>query len=571
MKLSNYYLKTYKESPAEATLISHQLMLRAGFIRKLAAGLYTWLPMGLRVLRKIERIVREEMDRAGAIELLMPNIQPAELWQESERWDSFGPLLLKMTDQKKRSFCYGPTHEEVITDLARHGLSSYQDLPLNFYQIQTKFRDEIRPRFGVMRAREFLMKDAYSFDLDKAGLEKSYQKMYDAYTRIFDRCELTYRSVEADSGSIGGSVSREFHVLANSGEDCLLYSDSSDYAANQEEASCFRSVVNPPAPKQALKKFATPGIKTIAALSDQMKIDTKQTIKVLIVQGKNTPYVALILRGDHTLNTIKATKQPDILSPLTFVPESDIKMNLQLSIGSIGPINLSIPILADFATASMHDFVCGANETGYHFKGVNWGRDCDAPRFVDLRQAEAGDPSPDGKGHLKMCRGIEVGHIFQLGTKYAIAMNANVLDPSGRQQPLEMGCYGIGVSRIVAATIEQNHHEDGICWPEPLAPFQIVIVAINGHKSSLVQQHSCTLYDKLTALGYDVLLDDRDKRLGIMLSDLDLIGIPHQILIGERGLKTDNCVEYQSLKNKAHQKIFFDNCVEFIQKIIKKL
>ena len=549
MKLSQYYLNTYKEVPAEAELISHQLMLRAGFIRKLASGLYTWLPIGLRVLRKVETIVREEMNRAGAVELLMPNIQPAELWEETKRWEQFGPLLLKMKDQKMRDYCYGPTHEEVITDVVRHELNSYKALPVTLYQIQTKFRDEIRPRFGVMRAREFLMKDAYSFDLDPMGLEQSYQKMFKAYEAIFTRCQLQFRSVAADSGSIGGAVSREFHVLANSGEDTLLYSDQSDYAANQEQSECIQPSAIRSAPTKDLEKISTPHVKTIAALSELLQVDQSQTVKVLLVRGTQTPCVALLLRGDHTLNEIKATKHPDIDFPLTFISESDVETIWQLPIGSIGPINLSIPLIADWSTYNMHDFICGANEAGYHFTGVNWNRDCPEPTFTDLRQAEAGDPSPDGKGTLKVCKGIEVGHIFQLGDKYSTEMNATVLNQSGKQQTLQMGCYGIGVSRIVAASIEQNHDENGIIWPEALAPFKIALVAINGHRSTLVQEKSEALYQQLIDLGYDVLLDDRNERLGVMMSDLDLIGIPHRILIGERHLK-NNEVEYKSRKGE---------------------
>jgi prolyl-tRNA synthetase len=535
MRFSEFGLTTLKEVPADAEIISHKLMLRAGLIRRLASGLFTWMPLGLRVLRKVENVVREEMDRAGALELLMPAVQPAELWQESGRWDKYGPLLLRMSDRHGRDYCFGPTHEEVITDVARRELRSYKQLPINFYQIQTKFRDEIRPRFGIMRSREFIMKDAYSFDLDQSGLDASYARMHTAYVAIFERLGLSFRVVDADSGEIGGSRSQEFHVLADSGEDAIAYSDEDQYAANIESASTSREGLEMPPPGQDLEKISTPGVKTIKALCDTLDVSAARTLKTLIVEGTDGP-VALALRGDHELNTVKAQKIPGVASPLTMAsPESVVKVT-GCGPGFVGPVGLEIPVFYDHATFGMSDFVCGGNEKDMHHTGVNFGRDIEMPDTVDIRNVVAGDPTPGGKGTLSITRGVEVGHIFQLGTQYSEAMGATVQDPDGKNQVMSMGCYGIGITRIVGAAIEQNHDDAGIIWPAPLAPFDVVLVPINMHRSDEVRSAAEALYSELREKGFAVLLDDRKARPGVMFADAELIGIPHRLVISDRGL-----------------------------------
>ena len=546
MRATQFFISTTKEAPSEAELISHKLMLRAGLIKRLGSGLYTWMPMGLRVLRRVEAVVREEMNRAGAIELLMPAVQPAELWEETGRWALFGPQMLKIKDRHKRDFCFGPTHEEVITDLVRREIKSYRQLPQNFYQIQMKFRDEIRPRFGVMRAREFLMKDAYSFHTSKDSLATTYQTMYDAYSRIFTRLGLTFRAVKADTGAIGGSASHEFHVLADSGEDLLAYcpAPDSDYAANVELAEAVAPATPRAVPTQPMKGVATPGMKSIDDVAAFLKIAPSQTVKTLIVEGTDGP-VALLVRGDHTLNEIKAEKVAGVKTPFTFANEAAVRAASGAAPGSVGPVGLGIPIIADRAVAVMSDLVCGANADDQHLTGVNFGRDLPEPLVADLRNVVDGDPSPDGKGALKLIRGIEVGHVFQLGNKYSSAMNALYLDEAGRNQPMEMGCYGIGVSRIVASAIEQHHDAKGIIWPASMAPFLLVIVAIGYGKSEMVKTAADSLYAELSAAGFDVLLDDRDERPGVMFADAELIGIPHRVTVGERGLK-DGLIEYQT-------------------------
>jgi prolyl-tRNA synthetase len=535
MRFTEYGLTTLKEVPAEAEIVSHQLMLRAGLIRRLASGLFTWMPLGVRVLRKIENIVREEMDRAGAHELLMPSVHPAELWQETGRWDQYGPLLLRMSDRHDREYCYGPTHEEVITDIARRELRSYKQLPINYYQVQTKFRDEIRPRFGVMRSREFIMKDAYSFDIDQAGLDVSYQRMHAAYTAIFSRLGLNFRVVWADSGEIGGSKSQEFHVIADSGEDAIAYSDEDDFASNIESAATMRGADDRPEATQELQKLATPGIKTIADLCKLLDITPAQTIKTLIVEGEDGP-VALVIRGDHQLNAVKAQKLDGVASPLTMADADAITKATGSEPGSLGPVGIELPIFFDHAVAALSDFSCGANEVGQHYTGVNFGRDLPEPETVDLRNIVAGDPVPNGKGTVKIARGIEVGHIFQLGTKYSESMGATVQDKDGKDVPMLMGCYGIGVTRIVGAAIEQNHDDAGIIWPAPIAPFDVVIVPINLQRSDTVREAAEALYAELQDKGLDVLYDDRDVRPGVKFADAELIGVPHRLVISERGL-----------------------------------
>ncbi len=535
MRFSEFGLTTLKEVPADAEIVSHQLMLRAGLIRRLASGLFTWMPLGLRVLRKIENVVREEMNAAGALELLMPAVQPAELWQESGRWDKYGPLLLRMQDRHERDFCFGPTHEEVITDIARRELRSYKQLPVNFYQIQTKFRDEIRPRFGVMRSREFIMKDAYSFDVDQEGLQRSYERMHAAYTAIFERLGLKFRVVDADSGEIGGSRSQEFHVLADSGEDAIAYCDSDDYASNIETAATLPPPGSRPAATQQLEKIPTPGISTIEALTGSLSIQAEQTLKTLIVEGTDGP-VALVLRGDHALNAVKAQKLPGVASPLTMASPAAVLEASGCAPGFVGPIGLDIPVYFDHATAMMSDFVCGANEIDHHYTGVNFDRDIAVAETVDLRNVVEGDPTPGGRGTLSIARGIEVGHIFQLGDKYSKAMDATVQDPDGNNQPMSMGCYGIGITRIVGAAIEQNHDDNGIIWPAPLAPFDVVLVAINLQRSELVRDGAEALYAELTQQGYHVLFDDRDARPGVKFADAELLGIPHRLVVSERNL-----------------------------------
>ncbi|MDX1516483.1 MAG: proline--tRNA ligase [Woeseiaceae bacterium] len=535
MRVSRFPLTTLKEVPADAEIVSHQLMLRAGLIRRLTAGIFTWMPLGLRVLRKVEQVVREEMDAAGAHELLMPAVQPAELWQESGRWDLYGHLLLRMKDRHDRDYCFGPTHEEVITDIARRELRSYKQLPVNWYQIQTKFRDEIRPRFGVMRAREFIMKDAYSFDLDADGLEAAYRRMHDAYSAIFRRLGLRFRVVDADSGEIGGSRSQEFHVIADSGEDAIAYSDDGAYASNIETAATEPPAGEPAAPTQAMSKVATPGAKTIDALAEMLGVDSAQTLKVLVVEGDDGP-VALALRGDHELNALKAEKLPGVRAPLTMADAAAVRQAAGCEPGYLGPVGLDMTIWFDHATAQLSDFVCGANEVDQHLTGVNFGRDLPLPDTVDLRNVVAGDPVPGGKGTLQIARGIEVGHIFQLGTKYSEALGATVLDADGRERPLSMGCYGIGITRIVGAAIEQNHDERGIVWPQPLTPFDVVIVPINLQRSDVVRDAAEALYAELSAAGVDVLFDDRDARPGVKFADAELIGVPHRFVVSERGI-----------------------------------
>ena len=536
MRLSQNPISTLKEVPADAEVISHRLMLRTGMIRRLAAGLYVWLPLGLRTLRKVERIVREEMDRAGALELSMPTVQPAELWKESGRWTKYGPELLRFKDRHDREFAYGPTHEEVITDIARRELRSYKQLPVNFYQIQTKFRDEIRPRFGVMRAREFLMKDAYSFHADEASLAQGYRLMFEAYSRIFSRIGLKFRAVQADGGSIGGDVSQEFHVLAESGEDAIVFSDGDEYAANLEAAATIAPSAPRPAAAQSLSKVPTPNARTIAELSAQLGVDAKRCVKTLLVDGSDGGVVALVVRGDQELNAVKAQKLPGVASPLRMASPTKVREATGTEPGFIGPLGFTGKIYADYAAAHLADFICGANELDLHFRGVNWGRDLPEPQSADIRNVQAGDPSPSGRGTLQIARGIEVGHIFQLGQLYSAAMNASVLDEQGKALTMFMGCYGIGVTRIVAAAIEQNHDANGIIWPSAIAPFQVVLVPINYQKSTRVRDAADALYRDFTAAGIDVLLDDRDARPGVKFADSELMGIPHRIVIGERGL-----------------------------------
>ena len=551
MRFSELGLTTLKEIPSDAEIVSHKLMLRAGLIRRLASGLFTWMPLGLRVLRKVEAVVREEMNRAGALELLMPAVQPAELWQESGRWDKYGPLLLRMNDRHGRDYCFGPTHEEVITDIARKELRSYKQLSVNYYQIQTKFRDEIRPRFGVMRSREFIMKDAYSFDLDEAGLQKSYARMRDAYITIFNRLNLKFRVVDADAGEIGGSRSQEFHVLADSGEDAIAYSDEDNYASNIETATTSRDGVETPPASLDLTKIETPGIKTITALCESLSIMASQTMKTLIVEG-NEGLIAFGLRGDHELNAVKAQKIPGVASPLTMASPESIAKAIGCGPGFVGPVGIAIPIFYDHATASMSDFIVGANEKDTHYTGVNFGRDLDVPATVDIRNIVAGDPTPGGKGKLSIARGIEVGHIFQLGTQYSEAMSATVQNPEGKNQAMAMGCYGIGITRIVGAAIEQNHDDAGIIWPTSLAPFDVVLVPINMHRSDDVKAAAEALYDELCEKGFEVLLDDRSARPGVMFADAELIGIPHRLVISDRGLAAGE-LEYRHRSDAESQ------------------
>ncbi|MBM5811457.1 MAG: proline--tRNA ligase [Gammaproteobacteria bacterium] len=536
MRLSAYPIQNLKEVPAEAEIVSHQLMLRAGLIRRLAGGLYTWLPFGLRVLRRVERVIREEMNRAGALEVAMPVAQPAELWVESGRWEEFGPELLRFRDRHARDLVLGPTHEEVITDLARRELHSYRQLPVNFYQIQTKFRDETRPRFGVMRAREFVMKDAYSFHVDAVSLQDGYRRMYDAYSAIFTRLGLRFRAVHADTGAIGGSASQEFHVLADSGEDAIVFSDGDDYAANLELAAALPADGPRPPARATLATVATPGARTIAEVSALLGVAPAQTVKTLIVEGEDGGPVALVLRGDHELNALKAARLPGVLAPLRLADAARVAAAAGCEPGFVAPVGLRCRLYADHAAARLADFVCGANQADAHLTGVNWGRDLAEPETVDLRNVVAGDPSPGGRGRLQIARGIEVGHIFQLGSKYSEALGATVLDEQGRSVPMQMGCYGIGVTRIVAAAIEQNHDERGIIWPAPLAPFQVVLVPLNQARSERVRATAEQLYAELEAAGIDTLLDDRDARPGVKFADAELIGIPHRVVIAERGL-----------------------------------
>jgi len=563
MRLSSYPIANLRDVPADAEVISHQLMLRAGLIRRLAAGLYTWLPMGLRVLRKVENVVREEMNRAGAIELLMPTIQPAELWQESGRWEQYGPELLRLTDRHDRPFCYGPTHEEIITDIARREIRSYRQLPVNFYQIQIKFRDEIRPRFGVMRAREFLMKDAYSFHVDQASLEQGYQAMYDAYTRIFTRLHLKFRAVRADTGSIGGQASQELHVLADSGEDAIAFSDADDYAANVELAEALAPPGDRAAGQAALAEVATPGVRTIAELTAYLGVGAERCLKTLLVEGDDDGVVALVVRGDHELNAIKAAKLPGVARPLRMASGERVRAAAGCEPGFIGPRGLALKVYADRAAAHAADFVCGANRADLHLTGVNWGRDLPEPEVVDLRNVVPGDPSPSGRGQLGIARGIEVGHIFQLGRKYSEAMGASVLDEQGKPVIMEMGCYGIGVTRVVAAAIEQNHDERGIIWPEPIAPFDVSLIAVNLQKSARVRELAERLYVALQAAGFDVLLDDRDARPGVKFADDELLGIPHRVVIGDKGLER-GVVEYRHRRANESEDVPVDGISAFL-------
>ncbi|MFC0338732.1 proline--tRNA ligase [Kushneria avicenniae] len=568
MRASQLLLSTLKETPANAEVVSHQLMLRAGMIRKLASGLYTWLPLGLRTLRKVEQIVREEMNRADAQEVLMPAVQPAELWQESGRWDKYGNLLLRLRDRHDREFCYGPTHEEVITDLVRNEVRSYRQLPCNFYQIQTKFRDETRPRFGVMRAREFIMKDSYSFDLNQEAMAASYQKMYDAYVRIFTRLGLDFRAVQADNGEIGGSASHEFHVLADSGEDAVIFSTGSDYAANIEKAEALPDRDERATPQENMHEVDTPNVKTIAALVEKHGLPIEKTVKTLIVHGTEGGLVALMVRGDHQLNEVKALHLEQVASPLVMASEEEIRQAVGAGPGSLGPVGLEIPLIIDRSVAVMSDFGAGANIDDKHFFGINWERDLPLPMVADLRDVVAGDPSPDGQGTLSIARGIEVGHVFQLGTKYSEALGATVLDENGSNVPLQMGCYGIGVSRVVAAAIEQNHDERGITLPASLAPYQVALVPMNAHKSQAVRDESERLYKAFNDMGIEVLLDDRDERPGVKFADLELIGIPHRIVIGDRGLKTGE-LEYKGRRDDDITMVAQQEAVEFIrQKLV---
>jgi prolyl-tRNA synthetase len=570
MRTSQYLLSTLKETPSDAVVISHQLMLRAGMIRRLASGLYTWLPMGLRVLRKVEAIVREEMNAAGALEVLMPLFQPAELWQESGRWEEYGPELLRVKDRHGREFCAGPTHEEVITDLARNELNSYKQLPLNLYQIQTKFRDEIRPRFGLMRGREFIMKDAYSFHQDQASLQQTYDRMHQAYCNVFTRLGLNFRPVEADTGSIGGTGSHEFHVLADSGEDDIAFSDSSDYAANIEKAEAIPRETARGAATEALRLVDTPNAKTIADLVSQFDLAIEKTVKTLVVHAAEAgKLIALIIRGDHELNEIKAANLAQVASPLAFASEAELRDAIGTGAGSLGPMNLPLPCIVDRSAALMSDFGIGANIDDKHYFGVNWERDLPLPEVADLRNVVAGDPSPDGKGTLVIKRGIEVGHIFQLGTKYSTALNCQVLGDNGKPVILTMGCYGIGVSRVVAAAIEQNFDERGILWNDTLAPFQIALVPLR-YETEVVREATDKLYAELTAAGFEVLLDDRDKKTspGIKFADMELIGIPHRIVVSDRGLADGN-LEYKSRRETEAQAIPAADVLAFLQARIR--
>ncbi len=559
MRTSRYFLATLKEAPADAELVSHKLMVRAGLIRRLAGGIYTWMPLGLRVVRKVEAIVREEMNRAGAIELFMPAVQPAELWQESGRWQEYGPELLRFKDRHERDFCIGPTHEEVMTDIARREIRSYRQLPLHFYQIQTKFRDEIRPRFGIMRGREFTMKDAYSFHADYADLQREYRNMYDTYMRIFTRLGLKFRAVAADPGSIGGTGSQEFHVLAESGEDAIAYCPQSDYAANVELAEALPPNRAREAPTAAMRKVPTPGKTRCEDVAKLLGVPIEKTVKAIAVvreetqKGASGSFSMLLVRGDHDLNETKTQK---VIGNFRFAKDEEIERILKCSPGYIGPVSsAALNIYADHTVAAMSDFVCGANEAGFHFTGVSWGRDLPEPgQIADIRKVVAGDRSPDGKGNLEIVRGIEVGHIFQLGTKYSQAMKATFLDEAGNSRVFEMGCYGIGITRIVGAAIEQNHDEHGIVFPQPIAPFHVALVPIGYGKSTAVRDAADSIYRELTEAGFEVLLDDRDERPGVMFADMELIGIPHRIVVGERSLK-EGLIEYQGRLDKETKKI----------------
>jgi len=563
MRVSGFPLSTIKEVPSDAEVISHKLMLRSGMIRKLAAGIYTWMPLGLRILRKAEAIVREEMNQAGALEILMPTVQPAELWQESKRWEQYGPELLRFHDRHQREFCYGPTHEEVITDLVRRELKSYKQLPINFYQMQMKFRDEVRPRFGIMRSREFLMKDAYSFHLNHASLQQTYDIMFEAYGRIFTRLGLKFRPVEADTGSIGGSASHEFHVLADSGEDAIAFSDTSQYAANVELAPAMTITKRPDASMQ-MKKVTTPDQHSIEEVSQYLNVNADQCIKTLLIEGEEDAIIALVLRGDHELNEIKLEKISGIKTPINFASEEQVQKIASCKPGSIGPIGLNVRILADSSAAALADFICGANEDGHHLTGVNWERDCPLPEVADIRNVVEGDPSPDGQGNLSIARGIEVGHIFQLGQKYTEALQASVLDENGKSSIMTMGCYGIGVSRVIASAIEQNHDDNGIIWSGALTPFQLAIVPIGFHKSDTVHEATNNIYQQCLDAGIDVLLDDRNARPGFMFADMELIGIPHRLVISEKGLSSGE-LEYKGRTDDKASSVPVDKLLEFLK------
>ncbi|HHF0485175.1 TPA: proline--tRNA ligase [Vibrio antiquarius] len=571
MRTSNYLLSTLKETPNDAEVVSHQLMLRAGMIRKLASGLYTWLPTGLRVLRKVENIVRQEIDNAGAVETLMPVVQPFELWEETGRSEKMGPELLRFTDRHVRPFVLSPTAEEVITSLVRNEVSSYKQLPLNLYQIQTKFRDERRPRFGVMRSREFSMMDAYSFDIDKDGLQKSYDAMHDAYCKAFDRMGLDYRPVLADSGAIGGSGSQEFHVLAESGEDLIAFSTESDYAANIEKAEALAPASEAAAPTQEMTLVDTPNAKTIAELVEQFELPIEKTVKTLFVKASDevdAPIIALIIRGDHELNEVKAENLPQVAAPLEMASEEEIRELIGAGPGSLGPVGLKLPFIVDRSVAVMSDFGAGANIDGKHYFGINWGRDAELGQVEDLRNVVEGDPSPCGKGTIQLKRGIEVGHIFQLGNAYSAAMNCGVLGPDGKNVILEMGCYGIGITRVVAAAIEQNHDKYGIIWPDAIAPFQVAIVPMNMHKSEEVKEAAEKLYAELTAMGIEVLFDDRKERPGVMFSDMELIGVPHTIIIGDRSMKEGN-FEYKNRATGEKTPVAMTDIIEHVKAQLK--
>ncbi|MCP4188165.1 MAG: proline--tRNA ligase [Gammaproteobacteria bacterium] len=569
MKASCFHLSTLKETPVDAEIVSHQLMLRAGLIRRLASGIYSWMPLGLRVLRKVENIVREEMDKSGGLELLMPSVQPAELWQESGRWDQFGPELLRLQDRHQRNYCLGPTHEEVIVDIFRRDIKSYKQLPVNFYQIQTKFRDEIRPRFGVMRSREFIMKDAYSFHASQESLQQTYDLMYQTYSNIFDRFGLAYRAVSADSGSIGGSTSHEFHVLADSGEDAIAFSDQSDYAANVEMAVAIPPQTERDQPGAAMEIIDTSGLYTIEDLTDKLDADIKKCLKTLIVDSDDDGLVALVLRGDHELNPVKTEKLLRVASPLRMAEREKIKRVLGSDIGSLGPVGLGITTYVDSSAGFVRDFICGANINDKHYINANWGRDCEEPTIADIRSVQEGDPSPDGQGSLKILRGIEVGHIFQLGQKYSETMQATVLDVNGKSVVTSMGCYGIGVTRVVAAAIEQNNDERGIFWPDSLAPFQLAICPLNYNKSEQVKHAADKLYADCLQRGIEVLLDDRPLRPGVMFSDMELIGVPHRIVLSDRGLNAD-LFEYKGRRDENSQDLALTNLPDFLNQLFSQ-
>ncbi|MEH6502914.1 MAG: proline--tRNA ligase [Cycloclasticus sp.] len=565
MRTSQFPLNTVKETPSDAEIASHQLMIRAGLIRKVASGLYNWLPLGVRVLQKVQAVVRDEMNKAGALEVSMPVVQPSELWQESGRWEQYGPELARLHDRHGREFCLGPTHEEIITELARNEIKSYKQLPLNYYQIQTKFRDEIRPRFGVMRAREFLMKDAYSFHLTDESLQETYDRMFQAYNNIFTTLGLNFRPVLADTGSIGGNASHEFHVLAAAGEDAIAFSTESQYAANVEKAEALAPSEPRQVASETLEKVSTPGQRSIEQISTFLNVFPAQCLKTLLVKGEDDGVIALLLRGDHSLNEIKAEKLAGVASPLTLASDEEIKNITSCEPGYIGPVGLDIPMIVDRSAANLADFVCGANENDAHFVAVNWARDLAEPvRIEDIRQVVEGDQSPDGLGTLTIARGIEVGHIFQLGTKYSTAMNASVLDENGKNQVMTMGCYGIGVTRVIAAAIEQNHDDKGIIWPAALAPFQVALLPMNMHKSERLKAAAEKLYTELLDAGFEVLFDDRKVRPGFMFSDMELIGIPHRIVLGDRGLD-NGMVEYRGRKDAENSDIPLENIIQHLK------